>query len=126
MKHGYSKNIVVQISGTYWVWVRVPVRLYVYRVRQKRTRETPGAEELLPAKLLKRFNRRCKSILSFKDHIPQTKNEDISFFFTRFLYSSLAANDPLRSNDDSSSRQGRAGAIESPSGWVPAPFLHVF
>ncbi|KAL7207574.1 hypothetical protein ACSBR1_029508 [Camellia fascicularis] len=57
MKYGYSKNIVAQ----------VPERL-------------PRAEELLPAKLLKRFNR-------------------------RILYSSLAANDPLRSNDDSSSRQ---------------------
>ncbi|KAL7219350.1 hypothetical protein ACSBR2_012426 [Camellia fascicularis] len=34
------------------------------------------------------------------------------FFFSRFLYSSLAANDPLRYNDDSSSRQVIAFVVE--------------
>ncbi|CAL5392752.1 unnamed protein product [Camellia sinensis] len=40
VKHGYSKNSAVRISGTYRVWVCVPVRRYAYRVRQKRANES--------------------------------------------------------------------------------------
>ncbi|THG22020.1 hypothetical protein TEA_000666 [Camellia sinensis var. sinensis] len=37
-KHGYSKNSAVRVPGTYRVRVRVPVRRYAYRVREKRVR----------------------------------------------------------------------------------------
>ncbi|THF97816.1 hypothetical protein TEA_007360 [Camellia sinensis var. sinensis] len=36
MKYGYSKNSAVRVPDTYRVRVRVPVRRYAYRVRQKR------------------------------------------------------------------------------------------